>query len=122
MTWLVVGLGGAIGSVLRYGVNALVTRAVGSSVPWATALANIVGCGVIGLLAGSIASGRLQVSPTLRVFVFVGLLGGFTTFSSFSLDTVVLVQEGRTAAAVLNVVGQVGLGLFGAFAGFALAA
>ena len=81
---------------------------------------NVTGCVVIGALAGRIAGGRLHLSPPMRTFVFVGVLGGFTTFSSFGLDTFTLGHGGDHAAAVWNVVGQVGLGLGGVWLGFYL--
>jgi CrcB protein len=105
----------------RHGTNMLVTRLSGQSLPYATAAANILGCLIIGLLAGSVASSRLHLSPGARAFVFVGVLGGFTTFSSFGLDTLTLAHEGRPLAALWNVIGQVGLGLASTFAGYALA-
>ncbi|HVQ31061.1 MAG TPA: fluoride efflux transporter CrcB [Vicinamibacteria bacterium] len=117
-SWLAVGLGGALGSLARHGVNVWVTRRMGQSGPYATLVVNIVGCGVIGLLAGLLASERLVMTPTVRVFVFVGILGGFTTFSSFGLDTFTLAREGRHAAALLNAVGQVVIGLAALAAGY----
>ena len=91
------------------------------AVPWATFIVNIIGCLVIGALAGRIASGRLQLSPVLRTFVFVGILGGFTTFSSFGLDTFTLGHSGNHAAAFWNVAGQIGLGVGGVWLGYYLA-
>ncbi len=110
-TWLAVGLGGALGSLARHGVNVLVSHRLGQVVPYATFAVNLAGCAVIGLLAGMIAGGRIAMTPEMRTFVFVGILGGFTTFSSFGLDTFVLAREGRQLAAALNVAGQVVLGL-----------
>lgn len=110
-TWLAVGLGGALGSLARHGVNMLVSHRLGQVVPYATFAVNLAGCAVIGLLAGMIAGGRIAMTPEMRTFVFVGILGGFTTFSSFGLDTFVLAREGRQLAAALNVAGQVVLGL-----------
>lgn len=89
--------------------------------PYATAFVNVLGCAVIGLLAGGVAGGHLRMSSEARIFVFVGILGGFTTFSSFGLDTLTLVIEGRMSLAVLNVVVQVGLGLGAVFVGYTLA-
>ncbi len=120
MIWIAIGAGGALGSLARHGVSVLVNRVVGEPLPYATATANVVGCLVIGVLAGSIAAGRLHLSMTERAFVFVGVLGGFTTFSSFGLDTLTLAHEGRRLAALWNVTGQVGLGLACTFAGYAL--
>ena len=121
MTWLAVAAGGALGSLMRHGVNAVVQRATGQATPYAVALVNISGCLAIGVLAGTIAAGRWSPSATLRTFLIVGVLGGFTTFSSFGLDVFTLAREGRYALAAANVLGQVTLGLLGVFAGFALA-
>ena len=90
-TWLVVGLGGALGSMARHGMSVAVTRLVGNAVPYATALVNIIGCFVIGLLAGLLSVQAIRLSETTRVLMFVGVLGGFTTFSRLGLDTLVLV-------------------------------
>lgn len=122
LKWLAVGLGGALGSMARHGVNILVTRLAGVAAPWATMTVNLVGCGVIGLLAGLIAVERVPMSPEARMFVFVGILGGFTTFSSFGLDTLVLVRDGRAALAIANVAIQVGVGLGAVALGYALGA
>jgi len=118
--WLVIGLGGAIGSAARHGVNVAITHTIGRSVPYATAAVNISGCFTIGLLAGLVAHGRLTLSPTLRAFIFVGILGGFTTFSSFGLDTLTLATTGDRWLALWNVAGQVVIGIGAVFAGFYL--
>ena len=118
LEWLAAGLGGAVGSLARHGVNTLVARRLGSAVPYATFAVNLIGCAVIGLLAGLLASERLSMAPAVRVFVFVGILGGFTTFSSFGLDTVALVRTGRVAVAFWNVVGQVVLGIAAVAVGY----
>ena len=85
MTWIAVAAGGALGSMLRHLVNLELAHRLERSVPYATAVVNVVGCVAIGGLAGRIAGGRLQLTPLMRTFVFVGVLGGFTTFSSFGL-------------------------------------
>jgi CrcB protein len=120
-SWLIVGAGGAVGSMARHGVNVIVARLAGHATPYATLLVNVAGCAVIGLLAGFIAGGRLAMAPTTRLFVFVGVLGGFTTFSSFGLDTLTLAREGRHVAAACNVAAQVVLGLGAVAAGYFLA-
>jgi CrcB protein len=120
MTWLAVIAGGALGSAARHGVNTLVAHLTDRPVPFATAIVNLVGAGVIGVLAGMIASGRLQMSPTLRAFVFVGILGGFTTFSSYMVDTLTLTYGGEPGLAVANIVGQTLLGLAAVWAGYYL--
>jgi CrcB protein len=116
--WLAVGAGGAIGSIVRHGMNVAVKRMIGDSVPYATAVVNIAGCLAIGVLAGLIAAGSWRLSETTRAFVFVGILGGFTTFSSFGLDTLTLVRGGAPGAAIANVLVQVGIGLPSVFVGY----
>jgi CrcB protein len=102
----------------RHAVNVLVSHRLGNVVPWATLAVNLAGCLAIGLLAGLVAGERVAMTPEVRTFVFVGILGGFTTFSSFGLDTFVLAREGRHLAAALNVAGQVVLGLAAVAAGY----
>jgi CrcB protein len=110
--WIAVAAGGALGSVARHGVNRWVHQQWPLlQFPAATLLVNVAGCGMIGVLAALVASGRLPMSVNWREFVFVGILGGFTTFSSFGLDTMLLVQSGAVGAALLNVGLQVGIGL-----------
>jgi CrcB protein len=120
MIWLAVAAGGAVGSIARHGVNVMLTRTAGQAMPYATAIVNIAGSAIIGVLAGMIAGGRWSPSNTFRVFVFVGLLGGFTTFSSLALDTLTLSRESRPGAAALNIGVQTGLGLLLAFIGYRL--
>ena len=120
MTWIAVAAGGALGSMARHWVNLLVAHKFERPVPYATFVVNVVGCVVIGALAGRIASGRLHLSPLARTFILVGVLGGFTTFSSFGLDTFTLAHGGEHTPAFWNVVGQVGLGLGGVWLGFQL--
>jgi len=109
--WLAALLGGALGSGARHGMNLAMTRLVGTSAPYATASVNLVGSFVIGVLAGAIVSERLTMSEPLRVFVFVGIIGGFTTFSSFMLDSLMLLHAGAVGPAALNLVGQLIVGL-----------
>jgi CrcB protein len=122
MTWLLVGLGGALGSIARHGLNHVIhQRDLSSTFPIGIFAINVLGSAVIGVIAGLIASGRWSATYEARVFLLVGLLGGFTTFSSFSLDTLALIRDGHSGQAVLNIVGQVGLSLVGVWAGFRLA-
>ena len=111
MAWLMVAVGGAIGSVARYGVAATIVRWFGSPVPMATAIVNIAGCAVAGLLMGLAASGRLTLTVEQRALIFTGILGGLTTFSGLGMDTLLLVQQGRTAAALTNILGQLAVGI-----------
>lgn len=120
MTWIAVAAGGAVGSVARHAVNVVLARAAGQAMPYATAIVNIAGSAIIGVLAGMIAGGRWSPQNTLKVFVFVGLLGGFTTFSSLALDTVTLSRESRPGMAVLNIAVQIIVGLVVAFIGYRL--
>ena len=115
------GAGGALGAITRHGAGVLTNRLIGSPMPYATAFVNIIGCAVIGVLAGGVAGGHIRMSTEARLFVFVGVLGGFTTISSFGLDTLTLFIEGRPSQALLNVVFQVGLGLSAVFVGYTLA-
>ena len=120
MAWLAVGIGGALGSLARHAVNMFFGHVLESSVPYATAAVNLVGSFVIGLLAGLIAHATIAMSANVRTFVFVGLLGGFTTFSSFALDTLTLSQGGQLSIAFWNVTVQVVLGLAAVYAGYSL--
>lgn len=121
MVWVAVAAGGALGSLARHGVNVLAGRVFARALPWATASVNLLGAAVIGLLAGLIAAGRLQISPVVRAFVFVGILGGFTTFSSFMLDTLTLAYSPERTLAFANVAGQVVFGFAAAWGAYQLA-
>ena len=120
MIWLAVGAGGALGSMARHGVNIFFGHVLERATPYATATVNLVGSAVIGLLAALIATGRLQWSAEWRTFVFVGILGGFTTFSSFMLDTFTLGHGGDHALAFWNVAVQTAAGLLAVWAGYRL--
>jgi CrcB protein len=121
MIWLAVGLGGALGSMARHAVNHIVhSRWMLTRFPIGTAAINITGCFVIGLLAGFIASERIALRLYWREFVFVGLLGGFTTFSTFGLDTFVLARTDSMASAALNVAAHVVGGLLALWLGYRL--
>ena len=110
--WIAVAIGGALGSVARHGVNWIVHQEWPLlRFPLATVVVNIVGCCVIGVLAGLVATGRLPIRTNWREFVFVGILGGFTTFSTFGLDTITLVRSGDSSQAFLNIVLHVVCGL-----------
>jgi fluoride exporter len=120
MIWLAVALGGALGSVMRHGVNVLF-GILGRHGPYATAAVNLIGSLTIGVLAGLIAGSRLHETALMRAFVFVGILGGFTTFSSFMLDTLTLAEGRHFSAALANLAGQVVFGYAAAYIGFQLA-
>jgi fluoride exporter len=117
--WFLVGAGGAIGAMTRHGVNGLVHRlALSSTFPFGIVLVNVTGSIAIGLFAGLLASNRIHASLPLRTFLIVGVLGGYTTFSSFSFDTFALLRDGHAAQAIWNIAGQVGLCLAGVWVGF----
>jgi fluoride exporter len=111
---LAVAAGGAVGSVLRYLISRMPFVAV---LPWATLLVNVVGSFVLGLFL-TVAGSRVEISQEARAFVAIGLLGGFTTFSTFSQQTLSLWQAERFAFAGLNVLLNVTLGLLAAWLGW----
>ena len=120
MSWMAVAVGGALGSMARHGVNMLFAHVFERAVPYATAAVNIAGSWTIGLLAALVATGRLPMSNEWRTFVFVGMLGGFTTFSSFMFDTFTIGHGGDHALAFWNVALQMALGLVAVWGGFRL--
>jgi CrcB protein len=101
--YLVVGIGGALGSMLRFGFSSWI-QAISDhkDYPWGIFFVNLLGSLVIGILAG-IFMQRMWMNPLWRVALIVGVLGGFTTFSSFSLDTVTLLQSGDWMSAIMNI-------------------
>jgi CrcB protein len=113
---LLVALGGALGSVCRYLVGVGAGRLLGADFPFGTMIVNIVGSFVMGLFIELLAV-RFDGSESLRLFVAVGILGGFTTLSSFSLDSVVLFERGAIGAAALYVGGSIVLSLAALIAG-----
>jgi fluoride exporter len=110
VTYLLVAAGGAIGATARYLVADLVHRVASPYFPWGTFVVNITGCFIFGLVAGAGEAWGV-VGPLTRAFVLVGILGGYTTFSSFTFETAGLVRNGEMPAALGNIVGQVILGL-----------
>ncbi|HEX6785511.1 MAG TPA: fluoride efflux transporter CrcB [Sphingomicrobium sp.] len=119
MLYLIVFIGAGIGGALRHGVNLGSTRLFGLGFPYGTLLVNIVGSFVMGLFAGYFAF-RPGISQHMRLFLTTGLLGGFTTFSSFSLDAALLIERHAWGLAVGYVVGSVVAGLSALFLGLAL--
>jgi fluoride exporter len=123
ITYLWIAIGGAIGSVARYAGSSLVAGWFGQTFPWGTLLVNISGCFVIGFfntLTGP--DGRIMVGGDFRQFVMVGICGGYTTFSSFSLQTLSLAQDGEYALAGLNILGSAALCLLAVWLGHIAAA
>jgi CrcB protein len=118
-----VALGGAVGSVLRFWLGELFAAWGVADFPWATLLANVSGSFAIGLIAALTGpDGRLLVAPDLRLFLMIGLCGGYTTFSSFSLQTLTLAQAGDWSRAAANVVLSLVMCLFAVWLGHAAAA
>ena len=119
MNLLLVAFGGAAGSVLRYLVGVWTLRAFGPNFPWGTITVNIIGSFVIGLLVEIVAR-RFNASAELRLLLVTGFLGGFTTFSAFSLDFMLLFERGQMMAAVGYLMASVLLALLAVFAGLSL--
>ena len=122
MIWklLLIAVGGALGSVARYALTVGADRWTGWAFPIGTLTVNVLGCYAIGVLA-TMFHGPTLVREEYRLALLVGLLGGFTTFSAFGWGTVLMLNEGRVASAVLNVVLTNVLGLAAVWAGFATA-
>jgi len=118
-TFGLIALGGAIGAMLRYGVVLTSVRIMGSDFPMGTMIVNVVGSFVMGIAAVLLMQ-RGQ-DNALVPFVMVGILGGFTTFSSFSLDAMILLEKGKMAAAATYVFGSAGFSIAALFLGFFLA-
>lgn len=114
---LLVGVGGAIGAMARYGLSVLVGRAWPLGFPLATLLINIIGSLLMGLVIGTLARSSPPMAADIRLFVAIGILGGFTTFSSFSLDAIILMERGELAMAGLYVVLSVVVCLAGLYLG-----
>lgn len=117
-----VALGSALGGVARYGLSGVVARAFGETFPWGTLVVNVTGSFLIGVVATLTGpDGRVLVSPVARQFWLIGIFGGFTTFSAFSLQTLSLAQDGEWLRAGGNVALSVGLCLVFVWLGAALA-
>ena len=123
MIYLWIAIGSAVGGVGRYWCSGLVAARIGETFPWGTLFVNVTGSAIIGFVATLTGpDGRLLVSSEARQFVMVGVLGGFTTFSSFSLQTLSLMEDGEWLYAAGNVVLSVLLCLLGVWLGHIAAA
>jgi len=120
MKWLALVAGGGIGASLRYALSIWVDQRFSSSFPWGTLSVNFVGCFLIGLLITALDQ-RGLTSPALRLFLITGVLGAFTTFSTFSMETLQLIEFGRLPLAAANMAGSVGVCLLAAYTGVAAA-
>jgi CrcB protein len=116
---MLAGAGGAIGSIARVALDGLVQRLVPSTFPAGIFVVNVIGCLAFGLAAG-VADARGGLSPSARMFVMAGILGGFTTFSTFTSDTLALLRAGDAGRALFNAGGQVVVGLVALWAGLTL--
>ena len=118
LSYLLVALGSALGGMARYGAAGLAARLISPTLPRGTLIVNVSGSLIIGFLATLAApDGRLLLPPDARAFLIIGLCGGFTTFSSFSLETLNLARDGEWLWAATNVVGSVLLCLFAVWLG-----
>lgn len=120
LSFVWVALGGAIGSVLRYGVNLAAPRLLGNNFPWATLTVNVLGSFAMGFLAVFLVE-KYADQANMRLFLTTGVLGGFTTFSAFSLDVFGLMQRGESSLALVYALASVALSIIAVFVGFMLA-
>ncbi len=122
MTYLWIAIGSALGGISRYWCSVMAARMLGETFPWGTLIVNVAGSFIIGFFATLTGpDGRVFVSSNARQFVLVGFCGGFTTFSSFSLQTLALMQDGEWLRVSGNVVGSVVLCLLAVWAGYVAA-
>ena len=119
MNYLLIFIGGGLGSSLRHTINVLCTRAFGTAFPYHTFIINITGSIVMGLIAGYLAF-KGDASQPWRLFLMTGILGGYTTFSAFSLDAALLYERGELGLSLFYVLGSVALSIGGLFAGLVL--
>lgn len=116
---LLIGAGGAAGALLRYALSGLAYRFLGETFPWGTLIVNVLGCFVIGLLWAVVE--RTPISPALHVFVFTGVLGAFTTFSTYGLETFNLIRDGEIMLGLGNFLASNLVGIGAVIAGFFIA-
>ena len=120
LNYLAVGIGGAVGCCARYGMTQLIQALYGKSFPIATLTINVLGSFILGFLFFETME-RLTISPTLRAAILTGGLGGFTTFSTFMVETLLLTEDGEISWAAMYVILSIVLGFLAAFAGGYLA-
>jgi CrcB protein len=118
--WLILFAGGGLGAILRFALALWVDQRAQVEFPWGTLAVNVTGCFVIGLLA-TLADEHRLLTPALRLFLVAGVLGGFTTFSTFGLETVRLLEQGLGYLAMLNAFGSLGASLVAVVAGVLVA-
>ncbi|MGB0721809.1 MAG: fluoride efflux transporter CrcB [Gammaproteobacteria bacterium] len=118
--WLAIALGGAAGAVARYGVSTAVYNGLGREFPWGTLAVNVIGSGAMGILFVLFME-RMTVSPELRAGLLIGFLGAFTTFSTFSIETLNLMEAGEPLKALANALVSVGACVVATWGGVLLA-
>lgn len=118
-TTLLIGAGGALGAMARYLLSSLVTQVMGTQFPWGILFVNLAGCFAMGLVAGA-GLQAIPLSDGMKAFLATGILGGFTTFSAFSLDAVQLVERGQSMDAAFYVIASVTGSIAALIAGLAL--
>lgn len=119
---LLIFLGGGLGSLARWGVSGLIAQRIGATFPWGTIIVNITGCFIIGAFATLTGpEGRFLAPGSFRQFFMIGICGGYTTFSSFALQTLTLAEDGEWLWAAGNIVLSVVLCLVGVWLGHSLA-
>lgn len=113
---LYIAIGGAVGSLLRYGISGLTHKYMDGILPWGTLMVNLIGCFIIGFLWHSFE--MFIISPYTRLLIFVGVLGAFTTFSTYGVETINLIRESEVKFAILNILASNLLGLLMVYGGF----
>ncbi|MGH1362520.1 MAG: fluoride efflux transporter CrcB [Calditrichia bacterium] len=115
---LIVGVGGFVGAILRFILSGWGNSLVENGFPAGTFLVNVIGCFLLGTIYGT--ASQFTASPNLKLFLATGLLGALTTFSTFSLETISLVQNSEFQKALLNIIGSLVVGIAAGYAGIAL--
>lgn len=118
-TLLLIGIGGALGSILRYLTSVVVSKYFQSAFPWATFTANILGCLIIGIILGLFEKQQIT-NPDLKFFLITGFCGGYTTFSAFAAENVNLFQSGNSLMAFAYISASVLVSLFAVWVGLTL--
>jgi fluoride exporter len=120
MNILIIGIGGFIGAILRYIISGFFYDLYGDKFPYGTLAVNIIGCFALGFFI-TMAEGKFIISPQMRSFAAIGLLGAFTTFSTFSFETLALIQNQLYTSALLNILISILVSIFAVWAGIILA-
>jgi fluoride exporter len=121
MAYLWVAIGGALGSMARYGCSGLIAQLTGSALPLGTLVVNVSGAALIGFFAGlSVPEGRILVPVSARLLLMTGICGGYTTFSTFSLETLNLMNVGEWGWAMANIVSSIAFCLVAVWLGYAV--